>query len=85
MWRKLLFCPELLECQVCEEKYEAKVEIENCVMNVHETQIRGNILKIEEKVCKKLAEKIYELFRVKDKKIVDNKNEEGFFLNYEID
>ena len=37
---------ESLECQVCEEQYEAKIEIENCVMNVHETKIRGNILKI---------------------------------------
>ena len=26
-------CPELLECQVCEEHYESKVGIENCVLH----------------------------------------------------
>ena len=31
MEKTSFLCPELLEYQVCEEKYEAKVEIENYV------------------------------------------------------
>ena len=45
--------------------------------NVHETQIWGNILNILEKVCKIPGEKIHEVVIAKDKKTVDDKNDEG--------
>ena len=45
-------CPELLECQVCEEQYEAKVEIENCVRMFLKLKFGEIFLKFKRKSVK---------------------------------
>ena len=37
-------CPEWLECQVCEEQYEAKVEIENYVRIFMKLKFTKNVI-----------------------------------------
>ena len=66
MEKTSFLCPELLKCQVCEEQYEAKVEIENCVRMFMKLKFGKIFLKFKRKSVK-----------YPQRKTVDDKNEEG--------
>ena len=74
MEKTSFLCPELLECHACEEQYEAKVKIENCVRMFMKVTF-GEIFKRkfvkypQRKFMKLLLLKIRKLLTIKMKKV----------------
>ena len=70
MEKTSFLCPELLECQACEEQYEAKVEIENCVRMFMKLKFGEIFLKCKRKSVKYPQRKFMKLLLLKIRKLL---------------